>query len=195
MGYDPILPDLWKHIYDSYVYDKRASVKPISKYVVDTLNQIGIECVEHHFSGKGAGAGISIDHSFSVHRSLKSKTNKLNPEDNLPCSKDELPALKAALECVLAGPYWPNDRVKSVRPEACSACERCREEDSALHQFWTCPCNNSIVDHRVSRAQDSVPLAVAEADNFPFLWLRGLLPADRLVVSVRHQPVATQHIT
>ena len=137
--------------------------------------------------GRQQASALIIHYHFI--RKLKHITNKLNPDALLPCPRAECHSLKAALECILAGSYWPNDRVKSIRPEATGACERCGEPDSALHQFWTCSHNQHIDDPRVSTAQDLIPLAVAEANVFPCLWLRGMLPRDRLVVPVRFSPL------
>ena len=162
------------------MYDSKASIKLFSKRVVDTLNDLGMHSVEHHYCGKGAAAGICIEHTLAVHRKLKHTTNRLNPDALLPCPRAEAHSLKAALECILAGSYWPNDRVKSIRPEATDTCSRCGQPDSALHQFWTCAHNEHIDDPRVVSTQDLIPLAVAEADDFPCLWLRGLLPSSRL---------------
>ena len=108
----------------------------------------------------------------------------------LPCPRAEAHSLKAALECILAGAYWPNDRVKLIRPEVDDACPRCGQPDSALHQFWTCAHNERIEDPRVASTQDLIPLAVDEADIFPCLWLRGLLPSSRLVVPKSFSPVS-----
>ena len=67
IDWDPIFPDLWKHKGETYVYDSKASIKLITKYVIDTLNDLGMHSVEHHYCGKGSAAGISIDHSLSLH--------------------------------------------------------------------------------------------------------------------------------
>ena len=64
-----------------------------------------------------------------------------------------------------------------------------------MHQFWTCTHNQHIDDPRVATTQDLIPLAEAEADIFPCLWLRGLLPSSRIVVPRSFSPVVSTQYT
>ena len=195
IGWDPVYPDLWKHEGQTYVYNNRAPVSLICKYVVDTINQLGCTTVEEHYCGKGAGEGLSLDHSLSVLYSLKRRTNKLNPDVLLPCPSSEVHALKGALECLLAGSFWPAERVRSIKPEADGLCAKCGQLDTPLHQFWTCSHLDTIDDNRIASTQDLVQLAVDGSQHYPCLWLRGLLPASMLAIPDMYSPIDKLDIT
>ena len=138
-------------------------------------------------AAKDLGNGLAIDITLAVHRSLKQQVNKQDPSQAQEHS--DAPATKAALECLLSGSFWPTSRVSSIKPGISATCPRCNEaEDTALHQFWTCPCNAHIEDPRVSSTQDLVPVAEQNAEATPCLWLRGLLPSSNISIPSCHLP-------
>ncbi len=130
-----------------------------------------------HYNGKGIQDGIDFHNSMFIPRTLK----------------DTQYPLKCALETVLGAGAWPEARINSIHPSHSPACTRCGcPLDDALHSFWTCPANSSIEEPSVVDSQNLIDEAVANADEFPCMWLRGILPAKFTYIDPLYNP--TQYL-
>ena len=140
-----------------------------------------LDRAQHHYNGKGIGAGIHIDATLAVLRNLNN--------DNY--------ASKCLLETVLSAATWPNERIHDeIDKEYPSLCQRCGQAaESALHCFWQCEANNNICDPAVQDTQALCNKAVEASVDFPCLWLRGLLPAGLIVIPPEASPVNEDHIS
>ena len=129
-----------------------------------------------HYNGKGMEGGIDTDITF---RHLKSRKDFYDSDLQY----------KAALETILSGCTWPNERVHEAFPHVDNICTRCNGAvDSALHCFWTCPCNANFEHEAVTSTQKLVAQAAKEAADYPCLWLRGILPSKFTTLDPIHDP-------
>ena len=126
VGWDPVLPDLWNHEGDTYVYSPNTSTKLITKAVIDSLNHLGLQSLDASFCGLGSIGGICYHTTLAYHRSLKTKLNKTSnpsPDAEPDDTSNDTPSLLGALECLLAGAIWPADRIHEVKPEVPNVCQ------------------------------------------------------------------------
>ena len=85
----------------------------------------------------------------------------------------------AILETVIAGAMWPQARVSQCTPLTPAVCQRCNSAiEDAMHTYWTCPCNLQITDPSVTKTQHLAEEAIAGSQEYPCLWLRGILPQE-----------------
>ena len=114
-----------------------------------------------HYNGKGMEHGIDSDFTFKYLRNLKDET-------------DSDLQYKAALETIISASTWPSARVHEAYEHVAPSCTRCNKAiiDTALHCFWTCPCNADIDHENVSESQSLIEQAVREADEYPCMWLK-----------------------
>ena len=108
---------------------------------------------------------IDTDATFCHIRNLKSKV-------------DVDMQYKAAVETVISASTWPGARVNQAYPHVSPNCIRCTSNvsDTALHTFWTCECNSTLQHESVSSTQHLVQAAIDGVEEFPCMWLRGILP-------------------
>ena len=80
------------------------------------------------------------------------------------------------LETLLIGACWSQKRllVTSGLEGTCPLCDAPNPDD--LRNFWTCPELVRTNEVEVTGAQYLVKDAVAGAEEFPCLWLRGCCP-------------------
>ena len=62
-------------------------------------------------------------------------------------------------------------------------------EEDDLQQFWCCPANVDIDDEAVSKTQNLIPSALAQAEHLPCLWFRGILPASLTSIDPQFAPI------
>ena len=75
---------------------------------------------------------------------------------------------------------WPLHRIHTITESVDPTCPRCgTEPETALHQFWTCPCNDKIKDEAVAKSQRLISAAIKGSEKYPCMWLRGILPASK----------------
>ena len=114
-------------------------------------------------NGKGMELGCDWNITLSLHRSLKGPLHYPS---------------RCALETIISGSCWPEDRILECNALHNAACRRCGLPDSDLHTFWTCPENDNIADAEVAGTQRLIQRAVDESIEYPCLWLRGILPSS-----------------
>ena len=84
---------------------------------------------------------------------------------------------KSALETILCGACWPNDRINSCYGDIPSTCTRCgHPKDDEFHMFWECPFTLAIKDENVSTTNHLARAAKDGLGTAACMWLRGLLP-------------------
>ena len=106
-------------------------------------------------------------------------TNTLRYIRNLKDRCDVSRSFKSLLETIMSGAMWPASRVHQINPFFSDLCPRCgTAPETSLHAFWTCPCNSSIEESIIEKTNKYVQRAVEEADLFPCMWFRGLLPSS-----------------
>ena len=66
--------------------------------------------------------------------------------------------------------------VHQIHPEVSLLCRCGQAPDTALHCFWTCPCNSNIDSEEVQSTQKLIPAAVAKYATETCLWFRGIIP-------------------
>jgi len=132
-----------------------------------------------HYLGKGLENGLHVNATLSWLRNIRDNNSNI----------------KAILETLMAGAIWPAMRVNEAYPDFSPLCPRCGQPEDALHCFWTCPANCNIEDHDVSKTQSLVAAAQEKSNDFPALWLRGLLPANFIEIPPEASPVQQVNIT
>ena len=96
---------------------------------------------------------------------------------------------KCTLEAIMSNCMWPADRIHNISPSYSPLCPRCGlEPETALHCFWTCPCDDHIEDQAVAASQRLIPQAIQGVEEFPCMWLRGILPASKTKIADNHLP-------
>ena len=143
-----------------------ASVAPhiIAHKLIRAQSKQDLKLAAKHYDGKGLECGVEWFSTLSLIRASKT---------------DELYALKSAIETVMCGATWPNERVASCHPEVDPICCRCgKARDTSLHSFWLCPANATIEDAAVVESQYLIPAAQNKSAEYPCLWLRGILPEN-----------------
>jgi predicted HD phosphohydrolase len=77
----------------------------------------------------------------------------------------------------MSAAMWPATRISAINLLYPDICPRCHQEpETPLHTFWTCPCNEKIDETNITKSNKYIKRAVEEADTYPCLWFRGLLP-------------------
>ena len=132
-----------------------------------------------HYLGKGLENGLHVNATLSWLRNIKKENSNI----------------KAILETLLAGAIWPAMRINEAYPEYSTLCIRCGQPEDALHCFWTCPANCNIEDDEVRKTQHLVVVAQEKSNDFPALWLRGLLPASFIDIPPEASPTQQLNIT
>ncbi len=126
-----------------------------------------------HYNGKGIQHGIDYHNTMACTRSLK----------------DSQYPLKCAMESILAAATWPEDRIHSIHASVSPICKRCGEPlCDALHVFWTCPANANIEDEEVTSTQNLISSAVSSSEEYPCMWLRGILPEKFTTIEPFYNP-------
>ena len=84
----------------------------------------------------------------------------------------------SALETIMSGGCWSEARVQHfIRPAQVPVCGKCGEPATDdLHAFWTCPGLRSLGQPEIASTQRMIAAAVAESEEMPCLWLRGIAP-------------------
>jgi hypothetical protein len=102
------------------------------------------------------------------------------------------------LETIMSGAMWPAVRVNSISSIFPDLCPRCKlAPETALHTFWTCPCNKDIDEPIIAKTNKHIQRAVDEADVYPCLWFRGLLPTeiiDKVVIPAPTDDINIEYI-
>ena len=84
----------------------------------------------NHFNGSGLEEGADLVQARRHYNRLKKRGQH---------------SLAGILLSVLSGGYWTNERKAAAFKGLSPLCPRCQKEpESALHRFWTCPCNADI---------------------------------------------------
>ena len=87
------------------------------------------------------------------------------------------------LDLLMVGGYWPQYRSSLIHGHS-AECPRCGAPmETAMHLLWTCPANQKIDDKRVTSTQKLISTAREQVDEYPCLWLRGMLPATLVTVN------------
>ena len=114
-------------------------------------------------NGKGMESGCDWHTTLSLHRTLQ--------------YPQHYPA-RCALETVVSGSCWPEDRIAECNSLHNAACKRCGLPDNDLHTFWICAHNNNLQDPEVVGTQELIDRAINESEEYACLWLRGILPSS-----------------
>ncbi len=129
--------------------------------LIDSYNKQKLSAASKHRNGAGIETGVDFNTTLLLFRPKK-------------FGKDY--QKKTALETVMAGATWPKVRINQSYPDVSALCDRCGlHEETDLHVFWHCPCNDSV-DDNVRDSDKYKDRAIADAGNVPCLWLRGILP-------------------
>ena len=116
-----------------------------------------------------------MDITLSLHRSIKGPLHYPS---------------RCALETLISGSCWPEDRISQCNNLHSANCSRCGLPDSDLHTFWTCKCNEDILDAEVVGTQKLIPRAILESVDQPCLWLRGILPSSLSNIPEEYLPTS-----
>ena len=166
-GWSPRSYDRWDTSDGSsfVVTGKRVSPDLVASCLIDAYFLKDLGRAGQHFNGKGIEAGVDMNTTLSLVRKY--------------AKEPDMYSFRCAIETVIAGACWPASRVAEIHPHFELTCPRCGAlvEDS-LHTFYLCPSNNNIEDPAVSQTQTLIQAAVAEAESYPCLWFRGVLPAS-----------------
>ena len=153
--------------------DLYSNPKVIIIAMIKSYNLIQCKQSAYGRNGKGMENGCDWNLSLSLHRSLKGPQN--------------YPA-RCALETISTGACWPEDRILECNALHDATCKRCGMPDSDLHTFWTCEHNNNLEDSEVVGTQKLIDRAVAESEEYPCLWLRGILPSNLSTIPDEYLP-------
>ena len=153
--------------------DLYSNPKVIIIAMIKSYNLIQCKQSAYGRNGKGMENGCDWNLTLSLHRSLKGPQN--------------YPA-RCALETISTGACWPEDRILECNALHDATCKRCGMPDSDLHTFWTCEHNNNLEDSEVVGTQKLIERAVAESEEYPCLWLRGILPSNLSTIPDEYLP-------
>ncbi len=162
--WDPVSFRLWREPDGSEwaIAGEIISADAVAAALIRSFLRLDLKTASAHYNGFGIQDGIDYHNTMNVTRGL---------------SPTSYP-YKCALETILAAATWPAERIHEIHPDVDPICPRCGQAvESALHCFWTCPCNAQSEDDEVASTQALIPAAIAKAEDLPCLWLRGILPA------------------
>ena len=167
--WEPRSNDYWEdETGQGWQLDLFCNPKPLIIAMIKSYNLIQCKTASWARNGKGMENGCDWNSTLSLHRSLK--------------SSQHYPS-RCALETIISGSCWPEDRIFECNALHDATCRRCGLPDSDLHTFWTCSKNNNIDDTEVADTQKLIQRAIDESSEFPCLWLRGILPSSFSQVS------------
>ncbi len=173
-GWYPVSASRWLDPSSSlYALDYNVSPDIVSALIIKSQLKLQLVHAALGYNGKGMEDGVEWDATLQF-----VCTSKIIDYSN-----------KCILEAILAACMWPAERVHKVADSFSPLCPRCGQEpESALHCFWTCPCNEQIEDQAVVSSQKLIPAAIYWSGEFPCMWLRGILPAKKAQVPPEHLP-------
>ena len=161
--WDPHSNDYWEdETGQGWQLDLSCNPKTLIIAMIKSYNLTQCKSASWARNGKGMELGCDWNITLSLHRSLK--------------GPQHYPS-RCALETLISGSCWPEDRILECNSLHDSACKRCGLPDSDLHTFWTCSKNKDICDSEVVGTQKLIQRATDESSEYPCLWLRGILPS------------------
>ncbi len=141
--------------------------------LIDSYNALQYKRASKHFDGNGIQLGVEWSSTLSLVYTLRKGW-----ESVVIC-------LQAALETVMVGAAWPQARIGDIFTDVTMACLLCGEPIcDSRHIHWNCPCVNSIEDEAISNSNLLVPMANEESEEYPCVWLRGLMPKPFATIPV-----------
>ena len=164
LGWDPFGLNVWiDHNKDKWILDDTSrSPEAVISAFLERSNFWDQQTAALYYCGNGIDLGIDHEISFAWHR-----------------AKGISYIDRCTIETILCGGCWPNLRIHQIHPNVSPLCQRCGQaEDTALHCYWTCPCNSNIDDEAVAKTQDLIPSAVAKFGIETCFWLRGIVPIE-----------------
>ena len=146
------------------IVDWNVSPDIVSAAITRSYFQIDLERAAKHYNGKGIENGIDTTNTLRHIRNIKTKTI-VNYQ------------YKAALETIMSACSWPASRIKTLNPLYDDICPRCGNAvETDFHAFWECRCNHDIDHEYVSNTQNLCEQARNHQEQYPAMWLRGILP-------------------
>lgn len=125
-------------------------------------NQWGRAAQHWHTTGSEQGACVQV---------VKQHIARLRRQDK--CREAQL-----AL-CIACGSMWTGARVKAAGLSQDDKCQLCGAVDDDFHQAWGgCPVIEAAALPEVVRTKHWERRASEQAERYPCLWLRGLLPEE-----------------
>ena len=100
------------------------------------------------------------------------------------------------LETIISGATWPAERINEIQPEFQPNCPRCgANSEDEMHCYWLCPCNDDIDDSRVKDTQSLCTAAKLRVADEPCLWLRGIMPDNKIQIPPEELPIQDTTLT
>ena len=176
LNWDPVYYDFWKDPQGNWwkMDNASSSTNILANELVRAADRTNIARAAQFYNGTGMHEGIEWDISLSLVRSYRGKTQ-------------DYPRL-CALQNIIASAMWPASRVHEAFPLTPDMCLRCGEREDLFHTFWGCACNSNIEDDSVQSTQKYIPDATREVTALPCLWLRGILPYNKVKLCDDHPP-------
>ena len=136
------------------------------------------------FLGKGLQGGVDWHGTTALLKQLRciesstSGNPHLDVDEFLESSNENWPDRALSwLELFLCGGYWPASRAAASLSHVPPRCPRCHAAcEDAFHLIWTCPANARIDSAHIRDSQSLIQQAREGKDEYPCVWLRGLLP-------------------
>jgi len=146
------------------IVDWSVSADIVAAAITRSYFQIDLLRAAKHYNGKGIERGIDTTNTLRHIRNIKTKTI-VNYQ------------YKAALETIMSACSWPASRIKTLNPLYDDLCPRCGiAVETDFHAFWECRCNSDIDHEYVSKTQNLLEQARSNHEQYPAMWLRGILP-------------------
>ena len=130
LAWQPISFDRWQDDENNtWKLTNTDSPKNVIIQSINTYNKQQALQASKHRNGKGMENDVDWRATFACMQSSKSR------EDY---------AYKCALEAIISGSTWSNDRVHEIDQSHSALCPRCGVIDSDLHTYWLCPANQQF---------------------------------------------------
>ena len=169
-----------------WIPDFNACKEPFLQLIGDFAERLVWERASESWCGKGLHSGVDWIATLSLYNHIAVVNGRSDSSDELVASDepglfDQLnnwPENAATwLELFLTGGYWPQERLSQIHGHVASVCPRCSlAPESPFHLMWDCPANAEIRDSRVKGTQELISQAKQGFEDYPCLWLRGMLP-------------------